>query len=329
MPRPGGRGGRGRGRGRGNKGPPVAESTKIATKMSSITNKIKRSKLYQDFKEKKKEEKEKRRAKDKEMREQLGEDAPPKQIPKTLDNQRTPDPTTVIEGDDEILKDDAIDEWAEYFKGDRDPKILITSCDKPNWKTSVFCKELCKLFAGYSKYRRRRHLPIKFLVDLAIRNKFTDLIIITEQKKSPYLMIVTHLPNGPTATFRMSSVRTAKMIQGRGLRTDHAPEVRLKGFDTRVGHRVGRMLNALFRKQPELDARSIATWHNHRDFIFFRLHRYIFESMASVNIQELGPRFTLRLRSLQAGTFDTKHGEYEWMWNWHDKGREGRRTFFL
>ena len=26
----------------------------------------------------------------------------------------------------------------------------------------------------------------------------------------------------------------------------------------------------------------------------------------------LGPRFTLRLRSLQLGTFDTQHGEYEW-----------------
>ena len=28
--------------------------------------------------------------------------------------------------------------------------------------------------------------------------------------------------------------------------------------------------------------------------------------------QELGPRFTLKLKSLQLGTFDTQHGEYEW-----------------
>ena len=30
-------------------------------------------------------------------------------------------------------------------------------------------------------------------------------------------------------------------------------------------------------------------------------------------LQELGPRFTLRLRWLQDGTFDTKFGAYEWL----------------
>jgi len=30
-------------------------------------------------------------------------------------------------------------------------------------------------------------------------------------------------------------------------------------------------------------------------------------------MQECGPRFTLKLRSLQHGTFDTKGGEYEWV----------------
>ena len=30
-------------------------------------------------------------------------------------------------------------------------------------------------------------------------------------------------------------------------------------------------------------------------------------------MQELGPRFTLKLRSLQRGTFDSKHGEFIWI----------------
>lgn len=30
-------------------------------------------------------------------------------------------------------------------------------------------------------------------------------------------------------------------------------------------------------------------------------------------MQECGPRFTLKLVSLQHGTFDTKGGEYEWV----------------
>ena len=30
-------------------------------------------------------------------------------------------------------------------------------------------------------------------------------------------------------------------------------------------------------------------------------------------LKELGPRFTLKLRSLQKGTFSSKHGHYEWI----------------
>ena len=32
-------------------------------------------------------------------------------------------------------------------------------------------------------------------------------------------------------------------------------------------------------------------------------------------MQELGPRFTLKLRSLQKGTFDSKYGDYIWTHN--------------
>ena len=32
-----------------------------------------------------------------------------------------------------------------------------------------------------------------------------------------------------------------------------------------------------------------------------------------MGLQELGPRFTLKLRSIQRGTFDSKFGEYEWI----------------
>lgn len=47
--------------------------------------------------------------------------------------------------------------------------------------------------------------------------------------------------------------------------------------------------------------------------MFCTLCRYIFKNEKKVGIQELGPRFTLKLRSLQKGTFDSKFGEYEWV----------------
>ena len=73
-----------------------------------------------------------------------------------------------------------------------------------------------------------------------------------------------------------------------------------------------------------------------------RHHRYIFEEKESKakqdakqqpaavvqsRLQELGPRFTLKLLSLQKGTFDSKYGEFEWV---HKKEMDtSRRRFHL
>ena len=65
-----------------------------------------------------------------------------------------------------------------------------------------------------------------------------------------------------------------------------------------------------------------------------RHHRYVFEEREKkqqksvvARLQELGPRFTLRLRSLQKGTFDSKAGEYEWIRK--PDQDTSRRKFFL
>lgn len=89
-----------------------------------------------------------------------------------------------------------------------------------------------------------------------------------------------------------------------------------------MGHGIGRMFASLFPQVPEFTGRRIITFHNQRDFIFVRHHRYIFEQDESKDnkdkekmkprIQELGPRMTLKLLRLQHGTFDTTEGEFEW-----------------
>jgi ribosome production factor 1 len=113
---------------------------------------------------------------------------------------------------------------------------------------------------------------------------------------------------------------TNKEISGHGLLNAHAPELILNNFDSRLGHTVGRMFACLFPKVPEFAGRQVCTLHNQRDFIFFRRHRYIFADKSGeaggkrCRLQEIGPRFTLKLEALQKGTFDTKFGEYEWLW---------------
>ena len=203
-------------------------------------------------------------------------------------------------------------------------------------------------------------------------------------------------------------------MQHHGRASSHRPELILNNFGTRLGHRLGRMFASIFRQDQDFKGRRAVTFHNQRDFIFFRSvhdlmltlhecadtrqlrlcrvifsshshwlsvqlvmrrhcwqqlltdtavvqqhalcgnlllddavdfccrhHRYIFEAAERrgpgekeksrrviARLQELGPRFTLKLLSLQKGTFDSKGGEYEWVHN-HKSMDTSRRCFFL
>ena len=62
-------------------------------------------------------------------------------------------------------------------------------------------------------------------------------------------MILSHLPDGPTATFRVSSVVLNEDIKDHGANSNMqqvAPELILNNFDTMLGSRMGRMIASLF-----------------------------------------------------------------------------------
>ena len=173
---------------------------------------------------------------------------------------------------------------------------------------------------------RQGYHTIDVVIKEAIEAKATDLIVVGERLKEPYSLTLIHLPNGPTAYFRLSSVISSKELGKHcGSATSHPPELNMANFDTMLGLTVGRFLTALFPFKPQFEGRQIVTFHNQRDFIFFRRHRYIFQGVSggeqsamassspSVRMQELGPRFTLKLMALQRGTFDRTNGEYIWI----------------
>lgn len=141
-------------------------------------------------------------------------------------------------------------------------------------------------------------------------------------------MVVVNLPDGPTAKFKLSSVVLSKNIPNHGKSTSHLPEIIINNFNTRLGHSIGRLFASMFPINPQFRGRRVVTFHNQRDFIFFRHHRYIFEKQDSnsvskssdkkpepvkVRLQELGPRFCIKLKSLQNGTFDPNSGQFEWV----------------
>lgn len=109
----------------------------------------------------------------------------------------------------------------------------------------------------------------------AITNQFTDILIINENRKQPDGLLLIHLPDGPTAHFRVSNVKiTTELRKSHKAITQHRPEVILNNFSTRLGLTVGRMLGAIFHYDPEFQGRRAVAFHNQRDYIFFRHYRY-------------------------------------------------------
>jgi len=305
------------------------------TNISEIKNKIRRNEEWLKLRRQKKKEKKLRQEERKKEREALGDEAPPKLVPKTIDNMREYDETTVggkegTEEDEEVEHDIVNDEFSEYFSKSYVPKILITCSDNPHSKTIAFIKELTRIIPN-SEPKWRKKSSIKKMVKDATKLEYTDIIIVNEDNRTPNGLVVTHLPEGPTAHFKLSNVKITKDLRKDWKKiTEHRPEVILNNFSTRLGHGIARMLAALFHYEPQFTGQRVATFHNQRDYIFFRHHKYNFKSTEKVRLQEMGPRFTLKLRSYQKGTFDSKFGDYEWIISnkRHDM-ETSRRKFFL
>jgi len=285
----------------------------VSREGSRIRNKVARRRVVLEEKAvKKKDRREARKSREKE-RERLGSEAPPKQEPRTLENSREHDETIVRRGDEAVAEAEQVDEFAGVFSGEVAPKVLVTTGYRATRVTYEFLKDFVAVIPNIVYYKRGRY-ELKKIVKYATSKGFTDVIVVREDHKLLTGLVHCHLPDGPTAEYRLTSYLRSGRIRNRGKSTSHTPEVILNNFTTRLGRRVGRMIGALFPHNPEFRGRQAVTIHNQRDFLFFRFHRYVFsEAGERVRLQELGPRFTLKLKSLQGGTFDPAGGEFEWI----------------
>ncbi|XP_062000834.1 uncharacterized protein LOC133718055 [Rosa rugosa] len=335
---------------------PVAveiEKKKKGILPSMIKNKDKRAAVHAKLKQEKKLDKRKKvKARDAAEKRalELGEEPPARKIPKTIENTREEDETVCRPDDEELFVRNDADEFSAVLKRESNPKILITTCRFNSSRGPAFIEELLSVIPNAQYYKRGTY-DLKKIIEYANKKEFTSLIVVHTNRREPDALLIIGLPNGPTAHFKLSKLVLRKDIKNHGNPTSHEPELVLNNFTTRLGHRIGRLIQSLFPQEPNFRGRRVVTFHNQRDFIFFRHHRYIFETKETkqaevkgkktkdskadaiteakpfARLQECGPRFTLKLISLQHGTFDPRGGEFEWV---HKPEMDtSRRRFFL
>lgn len=302
------------------------DTKSIGQLTSHIANKQKRSEAYAKLKHKKQKEKKIRRekaAKEDAKAVAEGKEPKPKEQPKTIESTREWNEGGRVALED-LAEQHAVDEFAPHFAEERPPNVLLTTNYRPSKVMYQFLADLLEVLPS-ALYYKRAGFAIKKICKYAAARGFTDLVVVNEDRKTVNGLLVVHLPDGPTAHFRISKMVLSKDIKGHGRPTAHKPELIMSGFGTQLGHRISRLFASLFCQDPAYRGRRVVTFHNQRDFIFFRHHRYVFEEKSQrkagekvkqqrvvASLQELGPRFVMRLTSLQKGTFDSKHGEFEW-----------------
>lgn len=299
---------------------------KAGTSFAHIKNKHKRSQMVTLMKQEKKKQQAKVRRGRKEA-EARGETVT-RQEPRTIDKMRDADETIVPAEDSEVEEDEAMDEFEKYFQGGKTPKILLTTQKRPSKKCFDFLKELVHVIPN-TFYYPRKDFAFKKICEYASNKDFTDVLLFHEKAKVLQGVYICHLPKGPTSYWRLTRLKTGSEISGGATcNASHNPELILNNFSTRLGRRLGRQLAALFPQAPDFKGRRTVTFHNQRDFVFFRHYRYNFKDEGTkCKLQEIGPRFTLKCRYVQHGTFDAKSGEYEYIWR--PDSQVSRKSMFV
>jgi ribosome production factor 1 len=231
------------------------------------------------------------------------------------------------------------------------PKVLLTTSLNSTLHSEAHL--LCTLFPNTTYIPRSSHryghkYSLREICKFASNREYTSVILLKEDSKKPTGLTIVHLPDGPSCHFSIANWVEGKKLPGHGNPTNHYPELILNNFRTPLGLLTARLFLTLFPPQPELQGRQVVTLHNQRDYIFLRRHRYVFrekkETEKSVvgpdgkavegvegiraGLQELGPRFTLKLRRVDKGIGRAgSEGDDAVQWQWK-AGMEKKRTRF-
>ena len=200
------------------------------------------------------------------------------------------------------------DEYATI--GIREPKVCVTSSRDPSSRLKQFTKEI-KILLPNSQSINRGNLRIDELVEACRKADFSDIVVVSETRGMPDGLIISHLPYGPTAYFTLSNCVLRHDIPECKPSSQAYPHLIIEGLSSKIGKRIGRILQALF-PVPRPESKRVLTFANRNDFIFFRHHMYTKEK-GKVAINEAGPRFEMQPYEVRLGTLDQDEAEKEWV----------------
>jgi len=229
---------------------------------------------------------------------------------------------------DEML--DIDDEYSE-LSGVVDPRVLVTTSRDPSSRLQSFSKEIRLLFPTAVRLNRG-NLVLPELVRAAKTEGLTDVVLLHEHRGTPTAITISHMPHGPTIMASLHNVvlrhDLPKAIAGTV--SESYPHIIFEGFATKLGLRLKKILVHLFPPRDGTQVKAgnrVVTFVNQDDCIEVRHHVYVRTSYDSVELSEVGPRFTMRPFSITMGTLENKDADSEWHLNQYTRTARKKSYF--
>ncbi|KAF1983956.1 Brix-domain-containing protein [Aulographum hederae CBS 113979] len=225
------------------------------------------------------------------------------------------------------------DEYA-HLSGVRDPSVLVLTSRDPSVRLEAFSKEIRLLLPTGIRINRGNYVMSTIVASAQARG-LTDIVLLHEHRGTPTAMTVSHFPHGPTASFSLHNVVMRHDIpnSARGTVSESYPHLIFEGFTTKLGKRVMQILKHIWPPRAPVtnSAKSLGTrvitFKNVEDSIEMRHHVFVKTGYQSVELAEVGPRMTMRLFEIRAGTLENKEGDVEWHLNQYT--RTSRKKDYL
>ncbi|KAK4150982.1 anticodon-binding protein [Chaetomidium leptoderma] len=218
-----------------------------------------------------------------------------------------------VDGDDSL---DIDDEYSE-LSGVVDPRVLVTTSRDPSSRLMSFSKEIRLLFPTGIRLNRG-NLVLPELVRSAQSESLSDVVLLHEHRGTPTAITISHFPHGPTLMASLHNVVLRADIPRsiKGTVSESYPHLIFENFTSPLGLRLVKILKHMFPPRDATASKTagnrIITFVNQDDCIEVRHHVYVRTSYDSVELSEVGPRFTMKPFSITMGTLENKDADVEW-----------------
>jgi len=203
---------------------------------------------------------------------------------------------------------------------------MLTTSRKPSQNLKNFLKYLLGIF-GISRIVKRNNLFLHRLINKCLTLKFSDIMIVYEKRTHPNILIICHLPKGPSIFFGLNVPESYKIFSTIKYSSKN-PYIVFDNLTTEIGKKIKNFLRLLFPNPNHYTKRLLSFSGREKEIIvsnFLVYHNGLCDK--KISLKPICPDFRLLPIKISLGIIDNLENQIEWKINKFHRNFT-KRSFF-